>query len=149
MELNGLKILITFNFQFSTLNFFFAPFQNCNWFGMFDGFLSRRCMQRLYQNCYLRSYPIFSSAYQHISTSTNQHIFIFIGSTLPFSQSPNPSVFKSSISPLLEQNQIIFTIFASPMGLTGFDSGQKRYVSMPGFEFWPVNPKAQTITWRR
>ncbi len=43
----------------------------------------------------------------------------------------------------------ICCIFASPLGLTGFDSGQKRYVSMPGIEFWPVNLKAQTISWRR
>jgi len=31
------------------------------------------------------------------------------------------------------------------MGLTGFDSGQKRYVSMPGIEFKPVNPKLKQI----
>ncbi len=30
-----------------------------------------------------------------------------------------------------------------PMGLTGFDSGQKRYVSMPGIEFKPVNPRLE------
>ena len=43
------------------------------------------------------------------------------------------------------------TIFAFQitMGLTGFDSGQKWYVSMQCVDDWHLNPSCQRIIWRK
>ena len=64
-------------------------------------------------------------------------------STLPF-----PLICVNSLSVPSRNRQLSFIFAHYIMGLTGFDSGQKWYVSMQCVGDWHLNPSYQRIIWR-